>query len=307
MDVFLRKTALFLFSALIVILVFHYAIYRSILLNDDFFVMEDYIDIVVLGDSHTETSVSDKPALGLKNLSFRGESLFLTYYKLKQILKVNPHVKNVVLAYSFHSLSEFQDNQLEKVLKDYYWLLDKEGLSYVDYNVNNIDAILKEANSQLFKWSLSYIKNTPYFLLTGGYRKMEVLNLSKKTSAKRIDGHYFKNSGKEVQNISSLQEEYLEKIVRLCVDSNISLTFLNTPLHTSYYENIPPVFVSKHYEKMEGYAASYPANVHYLDLSWIIKKDEYFHDGDHLNNIGGPVFQSALVKKLIDLNVVKAS
>ncbi|OUR93448.1 hypothetical protein A9Q81_15330 [Gammaproteobacteria bacterium 42_54_T18] len=307
MNIFLRKISLFFLSAVFFVLSFHYLIYSALLSNEDYFKIENGMSTVVLGDSHTETSIRDDATLGLKNLSFRGESVFLTYYKLRRLIEVNQQIENVVLAFSFYTLNEFRDEQLNRTFKDYFWLLDAEGLQHLNYTARNAILMLREADSQLFKWGVSNVKETIYFLLTGGYRKMDVSNVSEETSQERLWGHYFKKDKKNLQDQSVLQKAYLEKIVLLCEKNNIKITFINTPLHKTYSSNIPKNYLSDYYADVDNYIARYPGLVSHLDFMNSIVQDTYFHDGDHLNSTGSVVFTEILHKRLLELNIIKDS
>lgn len=298
MNQFIHRTLIFLFFGLLIVFGFHYAIYGLILSNDDHYVINDEITTIVLGDSHTETSIDNDDFSNLQNYSFKGESLFLSYYKLKRLLDVNPHINHVLLSFSYHSLNEFQDEKLELLLYNYYWLLDWSGIRLISPTSANIDIILKDMNGRLYQWAISNIKQSHYNLITGGYRKLETNTLNNESAQKRIFYHYYADNKTALQNTSTLQKSSLIKIVQLCVDRGVKLTFINTPLHTSYYSNIPEHYISSYYSLIDQLETKHPDVITHLDFKNAVTVDAYFYDSDHLNDKGGENFMKLLKKKL---------
>ena len=298
MNTFIYRTTLFLTLGFFIVLGYHYTIYHILLCDRDYYKINDNVLTVVLGDSHTETSINDELSGDLQNYSYKGESLFLSYYKLKQLLEVNPQIKNVLLSFSYHSLNKFQDDKLKLLLYDYYWLLDREGFQQVKYSLDNLNLVLKDMNGRLYQWIISNIKQENFHLFNGGYRKRDEHNLSEAGSHKRILKHYFSEDKKTTQEYSALQKKYLNKIVQLCVDKNLKLSFINTPLHQSYYSNIPQQYISKYYSHVNAIKNSHPGLIALLDFKNAMTADKLFHDGDHLNGEGGKYFMEMLNKKL---------
>ncbi len=298
MNTFIYRTTIFFTLGFFIVTAYHYAIYRLILCDENYYRINNDTFTVILGDSHTETSINDTQLSSIQNYSYKGESIFLNYYKLKQLLAINPQIKNVILSFSYHSLNKFQDEKLQLLLYDYYWLLDAEGLQSARLSLDNLNIVLKDMNGRLYQWLISNIKQKSYHLFTGGYRKLDVNNLSDKSSRKRILKHYFKNDEESTQEYSALQTKYLNKIIQLCVDKGIKLILINTPLHQSYYSSIPLQFKTKYYSRIEHLKNDHPNFITHYDFKNTITADKYFHDGDHLNGEGGKIFLETLNKKL---------
>jgi len=302
MRAFVYRTGLFLALGLILVSCYHYAIYRLLLSNTRHYALDDGITTIVLGDSHTETSIDDQYFPNLRNFSFRGENLYFSYYKLKRILDTNPQIENVLLSFSYYSLNEFHDDVPPVFLLDYYWLLDPEGIKTIDPTLRDADMILKDMSSRFVRWLLSRIERSEFHLLNGGYRKLDTSNLNEASSAKRISGHYFKENSAEAQEQSALQILYFEKFIQLCREKGVRLVFINTPLHHSYYTKIPAEFVSKYYSLVADIQRRHPGTTTLLDLKESVINDELFHDGDHLNSEGGVHFMKILNKRLQGLD-----
>lgn len=293
MNTFINRTALFLSSCLFIVVVYHYSIYRVILGDNSYYKINDDVSIVVVGDSHSETAIDDTRTQKLQNYSYKGESLFLIYYKLKRLIEVNPQIKKILLSYSYHSLNKFQDTKLPSLLYEYYWLLDKEGLQEAEPSIDNLNMVLKDMNGRFYQWAMANIKQKQYHLLTGGYRPLDVSNLNDEGSHKRILKHYYDEDKVTTQKLSEIQERYLDKIIRICIVNGIKLEFINTPLHRSYYSNVPQQYISSYYSNIESIRNNHPDMISLLDFRDTVTEDKYFHDGDHLNIEGGKVFMRA--------------
>ena len=298
MKTFIYRTTFFLALCLLIVAGYHYSIYRLFLSNDSFYKINDGASIVVVGDSHSETAINDELTKDLQNYSYKGESIFLIYYKLKKILDVNPQINKVLLSFSYHSLNDFQDTKLPSLLYEYYWLLDMEGLRSVSPSIDNLNMILKDMNGRLYQWLTSNIKRNDYHLLTGGYRRLDIHNLSEESSHERILKHYYEADRVTTQKYSDIQKIYFDKIVSLCVEKNIQLSFINTPLHKSYYSNIPQQYISSYYSLVDDIKNNHPDMITLLEFRDTVTADNLFHDGDHINAQGGKIFMEALNKKL---------
>jgi hypothetical protein len=298
---FIYRAFLFLVVGLFIVFGYNYTIYRLLLSDISQYVVEDGVTTIVIGDSHTETSIDGELLNRLQNYSYKGESLFLGYYKLKRLLEANSQIENVLLAFSYHSLNEFQDGNIQSLLYAYYWLLDWEGAQQIKPTLDNIHIILRDVGGRLYQWVISIIKQKEYHLLTGRYREMNMDNLDDDTSQKRIIEHYYIEGKKRTQEYSSLQMMYLEKIIQLCVDRDIKLIFINTPLHKSYYSNIPEKYISRYYSLVADIENRHPGLVTHLDFKDAVTADEHFYDGDHLNAEGGIYFMKILNKRLQSL------
>ncbi len=109
--------------------------------------------------------------------------------------------------------------------------------------------------------------------------------------------HFYTDStGKEVESFSTLQSEYLEKIIVLCKEKNINLVLLNTPLQEHYYKLVPEKFISAYYSYMKELEDKY--NIVLYDYPQQKYPDEYFGDGNHLNRKGASVFTQQVMNRL---------
>ncbi len=104
------------------------------------------------------------------------------------------------------------------------------------------------------------------------------------TSISQIIKHRYYN-GNKIRRFSKIQLYYLGKIVELCKEKGISLTAINTPLHSYYYKNVPKEYKNKITEIVNSY------KLDYIDLTTGIINDEYiWKDGHHLIDLAREKF-----------------
>src|SRR6266545_1841324 len=85
---------------------------NKIILNSKLFILNSDVHGLIIGDSHTMTSLNPGMLPSFVNFSQMVESYFYTYYKLKHLLEKNPQIKTVVLGYSYHNLVISQDRSI---------------------------------------------------------------------------------------------------------------------------------------------------------------------------------------------------
>jgi hypothetical protein len=75
-------------------------------------------NILVLGDSHTECSVSDAVMPRVANFSESGSTYYYSFIKLKEIVRVNKQIDTLILSFHFGSLDK--DNEKEFLYNESY-------------------------------------------------------------------------------------------------------------------------------------------------------------------------------------------
>ena len=298
---FIKRVLIFILSSLLVVFTYHFLIFKLILSDNNYYKVDQHITTLVLGDSHTETAVNDGISENIKNLSFKGESVFFTYYKLKKIFEANSHIENIVLGFSYHSLNQFQDSKFQSLLYEYIWLLNSDGVHMMDFSVSNMRMLLKNINSRFYDRLMASLKGVEFKLLGGGNRQLEIDKLSEATSKKRIQKHYIQDDGVTAQGYSVLQQRYFDKIITLCVERGVRLVLLNTPLHSSYYSNVPNQFIDEYYAMINALKLRYPNLLLNLDYYNLVASNQLFYDGDHLNSKGSSYFMRIFLKDLAEL------
>jgi len=254
--------------------------------------------VLVMGDSHTETAIDDTIDRTFKNVSQSSETYLFTYHKLKRILKVNKP-ETIVLGFSPHNVTFFHDEKnfaingntrYLELYPRYFYTLDLPGISYLqEYSssgvINILPQIVKENIVSLLRFKNNYI---------GAFRNSEKSNLDSNLVNEKIKTHFYFDT-ERIHDISSVQLEYLEKIIIVCQKEGINVVLINLPVHNTYLTKIPDSIIKKYNELLADFESR---NVRVLDYSEFTFPDEYYGDGDHLNSLGAKEITGKLISDL---------
>lgn len=277
------------FSVLILVFFLLNVGINSILIKD--FLNPDVVEatMIIAGDSHLVTSLNPEILDSSINISHTGEPYISTFYKLKEILKLNK--PNLILTgFSFHNISTFNENKL----KDPFWATIQIGRIYPvlplnaarEYGLNYVEygkTILKRMGL------IPLIDHHQRYL--GSFQKKEGA-LDSSNVEEIIKRHY----GDSESNVSSKSIQYLDSIVNLCLSNEIKLILISTPVHPDYIEKVPKKVNEQFYtiaKELDSYSGVYWMN--YLDLSF---PEHSYQDHDHLNYNGSEIFS-----KIVDQDI----
>lgn len=265
--------------------------------------IDESIHILILGDSHTMSGIDDSIIMNSLNISQSSEHFLYSYNVLRQLLDNNSQIDRVILGVGFHSFSKSYDQQIQNKASTiirvprYYPILDQE--SIMDINMDFNKFLLKQ-RKDIFKSIVksSFMPGTiSDFLFIGGFYKSERTNLSDSTANVAIQRHYFTESG-TLQDYAVYQVKYLKKIVELCKVKNISLIFINTPVHDKYFKNIPEKFLDNYYSTIQQFSNG----INIYDLHSVKFAQDCYGDGDHLNSKGAKKL-SFIISERIDAEI----
>lgn len=317
---FIKKTFLFTVLSIIILIIagkLYLDNYLSIIYSERAFKLPNDVYTIFFGDSHCLTTFNPEIIDNSFNAGKDSESLFHTFYKIKALLQSNPQTKKVVLSYSYNNLA-LAENVNVLYSERYYSLFDEAGKSTVltasngyllrfEYgSINKYPqkaiASLKHFGNASFLWLkydfgfpidandylnffVSMLKNSPdlysHPLFQGVYKSTKS-NLTKSVIDRAIKMHYhFENE----ENESKIMIESLFKIAELCEKMGTQLILINTPLHSSYIDNIPKYYIHLHENVLIKLQNKY-SNIQYYDFSSVNYPDSLFGDGDHLNYHG---------------------
>lgn len=238
------------------------------------------IDIKTLEDNREDNYI----------LSYNGNSPYLEYYELLNLLDNNVKINNLYVDMYVYVMYQEPKISDEKMLLEFDFKQKKEILSkigngfsllYETYVTSNNEFIITyPINSQI-------VNNTFYkggSLLTPSGESSEVLDNS----------YVYDLSG----DMNSIQIEYLIKLIKLAKDNNINLTFIETPKYATVKNN------ESYLEAMEKYkdilddldvryiVNSIEANNTY---SFLNDNPEYYFDNIHLSYKGRVAFTNVLL------------
>ena len=241
---------------------------------------KDTIDVLVIGDSESFTSISP--------LQIWNQYGFTMY---------NGGVSKQYLVDTYDYLNKVLKNQSPKIV-----LLEANAI-YRKMNVNNVLSTKSQSILPIFQYhdrwksmtSNDFTKKIKYTWtdeLKGFYYNISVV-------PPKSVGNYMKNNKKRT-GISSINKYYLDKIIDKCNQNGIKIILYTVP-STLNWNN-------KRHEEVTKYADS--KNIEYLDLNLIV--DELGIDwsqdsrdgGDHLNYYGAVKITDYMGKYLNNLNIL---
>jgi hypothetical protein len=244
----------------------------------------------ICGDSHLETSINPDQLQNYTSIAQASEPFFLTYWKLKYLLNY-VEVDTILLAYTHHSISAFNDVKL----KHHFWSKEMFKRSYFIGDIFFIEKQLpinyKALLQTYFEKTCIYPHNNHHSFM-GSFNKLDTcVSLSVDYA---INRHYY-DDNQEVYKTSTIMFYYLNQIIELCKTNNIQLILIGSPVHPSYYAKIPPQ-IMKDYNDFKNIANQ--KNIPIWDLSNMHFNDSCFYNADHLNYSGAKIFTSYIAKKL---------
>jgi hypothetical protein len=251
-----------------------------------------------MGDSHVVLSINDTLLNNSKNVATIAEPIYLTFYKLERLIKLNKNINTVYLGFSYHILSKYSDEFIKgefssSIVPKYFFILPiNERAKLLKWNLKNFSVF----NRALFKEIFFEISHPDANFLGGFSNNIYHSRISTKSIQKRIEIQYYTN--RNLCSYSAISEEYLNKMIALCKDNNINLIIINTPLHQYYREMIPSKFIFKYNEIISK------NNLNTIDFSTLALDDSsYTADGDHVT------FRGCLIvsKRLQEIEKCKAS
>lgn len=302
---FLKKT-LILFCLVTTFIVFYLIIYKNQISK---ITVSKNINVIVCGDSHTQTAINDSKLIHTLNISQNSEPYLATFNVIKTLTKNNTQIKTIVLGYSFHSLSNVFDDIIykEKHKTDFYArylpILDLESISLI--SKRNLIGVIQSFPLSLNTWITirhtlkQDIINYNDYKFFGKYYRSKKSNCNTKYINLSIIRHYYNK--KKIREFSNIQIKYLLEIATYCKKNRLNLILLNTPVNNQYYKKIPTNFKKKYYSTF----VKINTKAKLLDLHKFNLEKKHFGDGDHINQYGADLLNSSLKKMLIDNYKIK--
>lgn len=245
--------------------------------------------ILIAGDSYSVVSLNPSLFDSAKNISQGAEPYFITYWKLKKILSVKPPVHTILLSFSFHNISGFNDKKLidpiwsSEMFKRSYPIEEFETLKGIEIDKQEYcRVLLKQMCLYPKKNHISYIG--------------EYLNISRTlsqdfhTSIKRQYYYNNKNAG-----ISTVSIDFLKSIIKLIEEHQIEIVLVSSPLHKEYMKRIPSNFKKAFFDLKTELTNS---GIAVLDYGQATFQDRYFSNSDHLNEKGADRFTKMIIDRL---------
>lgn len=247
-------------------------------------------NILIVGDSHPQKSLDPRFFSNAANISQIGEPYILTYWKLKKILKEHKP-DTVIIGFAPHNISAFNDLKFSKkkwsaeMFRRSYAIQDFENLTGIE--VDYIE-FLKVLWKQTCLFPQLYHNN-----YIGSYSNYLDSILSDSNLQSTVRRHYY-NKGKEL-GISETAISYLDSTINLLKSLNIEAILVSSPVHESYYTQIPSP-VKYMYREVKQRLENQQLTV--IDKTTDFYSDSLYLDSNHLNQLGARKFTKDVIKAI---------
>ena len=278
--------------------------------NTDLLIIDPKFKTVIVGASHSATSINPDFFENTISLSRSGEPIFFTYYKIKKILENNPSIKKVIFSISSIHISKYAERSFFKggsgsriFSLEYYMFVDDFNDPLLPiFNADRAVASLKYDIGLPFNYmedlkvSLNYYTNKidlnqyKYF---GGYESLQGSKVDLDTLTKRIIFYFGDKKVQDSYELSNVGITSIKRIMSLAEKFDIDIHIINTPMHKHFYQRVPDFFRTNYYQLIEEVTNNYK-NIYFHDYANMPFPDEHFLDGDHLNSKGADVFSKKI-------------
>ena len=240
------------------------------------FEFKKYQNILIVGNSHTECSISDKILSNSVNISQSASSYFYSYIKVREFVKRNPTIDTVIISFSDNDLFSEKEKWLSSTEKI------RNKMTRMIFLFNTEDYLTLFCSNPITTSLQSFIVYSDFYNLyihrrsfIGGYNQFN------KNKIKESILEFNQDTPKIDYKIAHTELKYLLKIYELCEKEGVHLILLNSPVH--------PVLQS-HFSliKDRNYkiASEKMTNATFLDHSSYKLDNSMFADLSHLNGTG---------------------
>ena len=260
------------------------------------FHLDASVTSIILGNSQPECAYNDSIISNFKNLANPAETYFYNYQKLKELLKQNPHIENVFVEFSNANILSREDEKIwfdsyiNKYLPQYYGFLDIEDhVLLMDKNfIGYQKAVLKSMKFNLKRIALNryeFVDSIGAYKNLSRYKTQSILDT--------INDKHLQGRTLGLNEISSYDLTYLQKIIDLCNEKDVSIFLVRSPFHKKFVGNSYETdFQRIRWTKFKG--------VPFLDFKDFKLKNNQFADLQHLNSNGAMVFSEWFNVHVID-------
>lgn len=283
MKLFISKILLFFCLALLSILLVIVAI-NITLKSKSSFEINPNITRLILGHSHPECAYNEQFIDHTANFAQSGESYVYTFIKAKELIKSNPHVKEIFI--------EFTNDQINFSKNNWIWddaFLSEKYPKYSPFMSFEDHSLLFRGNTIGFLNTLSVAANknmynlinnkTDYTSYIGGYKALDhQLDTSENDKTTSITSRQT-----SIDSVSKTNLLYLKKLVDFCEAQNLKVYLIRSPLHKNNTD-------LKNEQVFQSVRGDYFEGIDFLDFADFPLKDSDFADLEHLNVQGATTY-----------------
>ncbi|WP_179315805.1 hypothetical protein [Winogradskyella undariae] len=292
MKLFLKNTSLFIILPIIYVVI-NLGI-NKYLINQQKLPIKNS-PILIMGDSHTQTSLIPNVFNQAQNISQRAEPIILTYWKLKKIVKIyQPDI--LLLGWAPHNLSSFNDLKFS----DSRWASEMFKRSYTIGDFKGLDTLIKVDYTSYYR---TYLKKTGFYPNINHIQYIGKFSNSHTVYHNDINNalkrHFIINS--KPATVSKTAITYLDSIIMLCKKHKITPVLVSNPVVAEYNNQIPKNIYENYNQKLKQYENDV------IIINYTAKEypETLFSNSDHLNLDGAERFTKEVIEVLSHSNRTK--
>lgn len=278
---------------------------NSYLIQHDHFKTKKNTKTLILGDSHLQTALNSKIITNSENLCKGAENYYITYHKLTYLLNHNKNIDQVILGFSHHNFTVYNDYRFKNkpwnlsVLASYIPLLNLKTTKN-EFPVNNkiyAQAFYRNYLIPNYSYYRNLISNNKRYPYIGS---AHITKNSKVGDEKLLLRQYkllFNYKEDSLSIISHNSTKYFREIIDLLTTKNIQVVLISAPLHRDMVEMLPEEVILFFNDLKIEYQNK--TNIIVLDYTDLDMEDNSFGDYHHLNKSGADKF-SKLIKNRIE-------
>lgn len=235
-------------------------------------------ETLVVGDSRMMTGLNPDVMGNCVNTAQNSESYFISYYKLKYLLKYSTGVKRILLGFSYPSLSAYLDGMFSgdvatgDILNRIYPIISLD-----DFHELKID---RTKYYQVWFKNMFVYPHQNHKKFIGGFEKLQP-GMKSANLESVIQRHYYRDSN--FVGVSKVSRNYLDSIVLLTKERNIELVLVNMPFQPEYPKKVP-FQILNYFEAVKTEMLNNTIRI--LDYGNLEYDDENFKDHNHLSYLG---------------------
>lgn len=242
-------------------------------------------DVLIAGDSHLQKALDPRRFVSAENTCQPAEPYVVTYWKLRYLFQRQaPRV--LLLGFSHHHISAFNDRKFW----DAQWATEMFHRVYPIQDFKEVKDLRVDCGEffKIYFNRMCLYPRTDHFGFLGGYCPAEGTYLGNIQAA--IDRHFYFQG--QPLGVSEKALRYLDAIVALCRRHGVEPVLVGSPVHPDYYARIPPAFKA-HFEADKKRLGGQGVRV--LDFTATAWADDFYLDGDHLNQKGAARFTDLVI------------
>lgn len=251
-------------------------------------------NILVLGDSNTESAIDDDILVSAYNLSHSADPFFYSYLKLRKITETNKTIDTLLLSFSPHNVFEndwtFNVSHIYLRMGMYYPFMDWHDVKYL--YLENAGAVISSSPAiiqQIMRNVIEKISGRNPIVKYGHFTLSDHSIFAENQPQKALEDMLPSSNIPKNLKISKKEIKYLLKIIDHCNNENLKLILINPPKRQEIL-NYSLYGVKEFY----SYYDSNLTSIEFLDFSNLDMPDDSFNDFVHLNSKGSVFFSEFL-------------